>query len=81
MVAAVRAAMSVERSTWECTSGGAWLEEENRFHKMTESCDSFGWLSVTAQGQNGDFERLGAELCHFSNKNRHSSVRLSRKSF
>ena len=60
MVAAVRVAMSVERSTWECTTGGAWLEEENRFHKMTESCDSFGWLSVTAQGQNGDFDRLEA---------------------
>ena len=39
--------------------------EEKWFHKTTESCDSFGWLSVTAPGQNGDFGRLEAELCRF----------------
>ena len=57
--------MAGERNAWECTSGGTWLEEENRAHKMTESCDGFGWFFVTAPGQNGDFDRLEAELCHF----------------
>jgi hypothetical protein len=31
-----------------------------------ESCDSFGAISVTAPGKNGDFGRFGVELCHFS---------------
>jgi hypothetical protein len=35
--------------------------------KMGEkSCDSFGAISVTAPGKNGDFGRFGVELCHFS---------------
>jgi hypothetical protein len=31
-----------------------------------ESCDSFGAISVTAPGKNGDFGRFWVELCHFS---------------
>ena len=62
--------MAAERSAWKCTSGG-----------MTESCDSFVWFFATAPGKNEDFGRFGAELCHFSSKNRYSSVRPFRKSF
>jgi hypothetical protein len=39
-----------------------------------ESCDSFGAISVTAPGKNGDFGRFGVELCHFSDQNCHSSA-------
>ena len=48
---------------------------------MTESCDSVGWFFATAPGRNDHFGQFQAELCHFSSKKRHSSVRPFRKSF
>ena len=54
---------------WEVGDVGEGLGE-------MRSCDSFEAISVTAPGKIEDFGRFWVELCHFSGKNCHSSIRL-----